>query len=218
MRLCFGIQAGRFNALVAFAGLFLITEACADTSSKSSAATGAAPDTFRVAFETTRGTFVVEAVRAWAPNGADRFYRLAEEHFFDESRFFRVVPGFVAQFGLHNDRKANERWEAAKLADDSVRQTNARGTLVFTNSGPNTRSHQIFINLADNSRLDKQGFSPFGRVVEGMAVVDSLYSGYEDAPDQQYIRTLGNSYLTRMFPKLDYIKTARIQSPLAGPR
>ena len=202
--------------LVAFAGLSLLTGACADKSSNSGAVVGPAPDTFRVDFETTRGTFVVEAVRAWAPNGADRFYQLVQEHFFDESRFFRVVPGFVAQFGLHNERKANERWEAAKLPDDSVRQTNARGTLVFTNSGPNTRSHQIFINLADNARLDKQGFSPFGRVVEGMAVVDSLYSGYEDTPDQQYIRTLGNSYLTRMFPKLDYIRTARLQAAGAG--
>ena len=216
MRLCCDMQRGRFATLVALFGLSFITGACADKSSTSAAVASQAPDTFRVGFETTRGRFVVEAVRAWAPNGADRFYQLAQEHFFDESRFFRVVPGFVAQFGLHNDRKANERWEAAKLVDDSVRQTNARGTLVFTNSGPNTRSHQIFINLADNSRLDKQGFSPFGRVVEGMAVVDSLYSGYEDAPDQQYIRTLGNSYLTRMFPKLDYIRTARLETAGGG--
>jgi peptidyl-prolyl cis-trans isomerase A (cyclophilin A) len=212
VRLCRGIQRGRLALVVALAGLSLLTGACADKSSESATAAGPAPDTFRVVFETTRGTFVVETVRAWAPNGADRFYQLAGEHFFDESRFFRVVPGFVAQFGLHNDRKANERWEAARLPDDPVRQTNARGTLVFTNSGPNTRSHQIFINLADNSRLDAQGFSPFGRVIEGMAVVDLLYSGYEDTPDQQYIRTLGNSYLTRMFPKLDYIRTARLQA------
>ena len=218
MRPCCGIDTGRCAALVALASLSFITAACADKSSTSASVTGPAPDTFRVAFETTRGTFVVEAVRAWAPNGADRFYQLAQEHFFDESRFFRVVPGFVAQFGLSNDSKANERWEAANLPDDSVRQTNARGTIVFTNSGPNTRSHQMFVNLADNARLDKQGFSPFGRVVEGMAVVDSLYSGYEDAPDQQYIRTLGNSYLTRMFPKLDYIRTARIQAAPANSR
>jgi peptidyl-prolyl cis-trans isomerase A (cyclophilin A) len=208
----------RCASLVALVSLPFIAGACADKSSTSAAVAGPAPDTFRVAFETTRGRFVVEAVRAWAPNGADRFHQLAQEHFFDESRFFRVVPGFVAQFGLSNERKANERWEAAKLPDDSVRQTNARGTLVFTNSGPNTRSHQIFINLADNLRLDKQGFSPFGRVVEGMAVVDSLYSGYEDTPDQQYIRTLGNSYLTRMFPKLDYIRTARILQAAGGGR
>jgi peptidyl-prolyl cis-trans isomerase A (cyclophilin A) len=156
-------------------------------------------------------------VRAWAPNGADRFYQLVNEHFYDENRFFRVVPGFVAQFGLNDDRKINERWDARKLADDSVRQSNARGTIVFTNSGPNSRSHQMFVNLADNSRLDKAGFSPFGRVVEGMAVVDSLYSGYEDTPDQQFIMTLGNSYLTRMFPKLDYIRTARVQGAVPQP-
>lgn len=212
MRLCYGVQTGRLATLAAFAGFFFMAGACADKPSKSAPVGGPAPDSFRVAFETTRGTFVVEAVRAWAPNGADRFYQLAQEHFFDESRFFRVVPGFVAQFGLHNELETNERWEAAKLLDDSVRQSNARGTIVFTNSGPNSRSHQMFVNLADNARLDKQGFAPFGRVVEGMAVVDSLYSGYEDTPDQQYIRTLGNSYLTRMFPKLDYIRTARLQA------
>ena len=172
-----------------------------------------APDTVRVAFETTRGTFVVEAVRAWAPNGTDRFYQLVGERFFDESRFFRVVPGFVAQFGINDQRKTNERWEATALADDSVRQSNVRGTIVFTNSGPNTRSHQMFVNLADNPRLDKAGFPPFGRVVDGMAVVDSLFAGYEEEPDQQLIRTLGNSYLTRMFPKLDYVRTARILAP-----
>jgi peptidyl-prolyl cis-trans isomerase A (cyclophilin A) len=218
MRLFCEVQARRFTLQVALAGLSFIIGACGDTASKSAAVAGPAPDTFRVVFETTRGTFVVEAVRAWAPNGADRFHQLAREHFFDESRFFRVVPGFVAQFGLNDQRKANERWEEAKLPDDSVRQSNARGTIVFTNSGPNTRSHQMFVNLADNARLDKQGFAPFGRVVEGMAVVDSLYNGYEDTPDQQYIRTLGNSYLTRMFPKLDYIRTARIQGAPIGPR
>ena len=201
----------RLTLLAALAAIVCLAAACADRSPKSATVAGPAPDSFRVAFETTRGTFVVEAVRAWAPIGADRFYQLAEEHFFDENRFFRVVPGFVAQFGLNDDRKANERWDAMKLTDDSVRQSNTRGTIVFTNSGPNSRSHQMFINLADNARLDKAHFAPFGRVVEGMAVVDSIYSGYEDAPEQQFIMTLGNSYLTRMFPKLDYIRTARIQ-------
>ena len=202
----------RLTLLAALAAIVCLAAACADRSPKSATVAGPAPDSFRVAFETTRGTFVVEAVRAWAPIGADRFYQLAEEHFFDENRFFRVVPGFVAQFGLNDDRKANERWDAMKLTDDSVRQSNTRGTIVFTNSGPNSRSHQMFVNLADNARLDKAHFAPFGRVVEGMAVVDSIYSGYEDAPEQQFIMTLGNSYLTRMFPKLDYIRTARIQT------
>ena len=205
----------RLTLLAALAAIVCLAAACADKSPKSATVAGPAPDSFRVAFETTRGTFVVEAVRAWAPIGADRFYQLAEEHFFDENRFFRVMPGFVAQFGLNDDRKTNERWDAMKLTDDSVRQSNTRGTIVFTNSGPNSRSHQMFVNLADNARLDKAHFAPFGRVVEGMAVVDSIYSGYEDAPEQQFIMTLGNSYLTRMFPKLDYIRTARIRT--SGP-
>jgi peptidyl-prolyl cis-trans isomerase A (cyclophilin A) len=205
-----GRRLSPLTALVA--AITLLATACADKTPQSATVAGPAPDTFRVAFETTRGRFVVEAVRAWAPNGADRFYQLAQEHFYDENRFFRVVPGFVAQFGLNGERKVNERWDAMKLKDDSVRQSNTRGTVVFTNSGPNSRSHQVFVNLADNSRLDKSGFSPFGRVVEGMAVVDSIYSGYEDTPEQQFIMTLGNSYLTRMFPKLDYIRTARVET------
>lgn len=209
--------AQRLTALVAFCTLVFFAEACADRLPESASGTGPAPDTFRVAFETTRGTFVVEAVRAWAPNGADRFHQLVQERFFDDNRFYRVVPGFVAQFGLTDDRKANERWEKATLSDDSVRQSNARGTIVFTSSGPNSRSHQLFINLVDNARLDAQGFAPVGRVVEGMAVVDSLYGGYGDAPEQQLIRTLGNSYLTRMFPRLDYVRRARIEGAPAAP-
>ena len=171
---------------------------------------GPAPDTFRVAFETNRGPFVVEAVRAWAPNGADRFYALAREGFFDENRFFRVMPGFVAQFGINTEKSVNEHWDDTPLPDDPPMQSNARGTIVFTAQGPHSRSHQMFVNLGDNKRLDKQGFTPFGRVVSGMDVVDSIYSGYGERPVQQLIQTLGNSYLTRMFPKLDYIKSATL--------
>ena len=200
----------RMTAVLLPLSALLVVAACADRSSAPAAVTEPAPDTFRVSFETTRGPFTVEAIRAWAPNGADRFYALVGEHFFDDNRFFRVIPGFVAQFGLNGDKKANERWDALKLPDDSVKQSNLRGTIVFTNSGPNSRSHQMFVNLADNARLDPNHFAPFGRVVEGMSVVDSLYNGYEDAPEQQFIMTLGNSYLTRMFPKLDYIKSARL--------
>ena len=189
--------------------LALLTLACGKEPSRAAPA-GPAPDSFRVAFETSKGRFVVEAVRAWAPNGADRFYALAREGFFDGERFFRVVPGFVAQFGIADDRKANERWEKLPLPDDPVRQHNVRGTIVFTTDGPNTRTHQMFVNLADNSRLDRDGFAPFGRVVEGMAVVDSLYDDYGDDPQQHLISTLGNNYLQRMFPKLDYIVTARV--------
>jgi peptidyl-prolyl cis-trans isomerase A (cyclophilin A) len=171
---------------------------------------GPAPDSFRVLFETTRGSFVVEVKRAWAPKGADRFYDLVAESFFDENRFFRVVPGFIAQFGASDDKKLNEQWDAKTIADDSVKESNAHGTLVFASDGKNSRSHQLFINLSDNKHLDKQGFAPIGHVVEGLGVVDSIYSGYGETPNYHLLATLGNSYLKRMFPKLDYIKTARI--------
>jgi peptidyl-prolyl cis-trans isomerase A (cyclophilin A) len=205
-------QMNRVAPLAGFVCAQLLVASCADKSSPPAkdSAPRQAPDSFRVTFETSRGPFVVQILRAWAPLGADRFYDLTQQHFFDDARFFRVVPGFVVQFGLNGDPKVNEPWDAKRLPDDSVRQTNARGTIVFATQGPNTRSHQLFINLADNARLDGMGFSPMGRVVDGMNVVDSLYSGYGESPDQQYIQTLGNSYLDRTFPKLDRIKTARI--------
>ena len=205
----------RFVTLVGLVFIPLLVAACADKSSPpaKSSAPRQAPDSFRVTFETTRGPFVVQVSRAWAPLGADRFYDLTEQHFFDDSRFFRVVPGFVVQFGLNGDPKVNEPWDGKRLPDDSVRQTNARGTIVFATQGPNTRTHQLFINLADNARLDGMGFAPMGRVIDGMNVVDSLYSGYGESPDQQYIQTLCNSYLDRTFPKLDRIKTAKISTP-----
>jgi len=174
---------------------------------------GAAPDSFRVTFETTRGSFVVQVNRAWAPNGADRFYALVQNQFFDGDPFFRVVPGFIAQFGLNLNRKINEQWDDPRIPDDSVRQSNLRGTMTFASEGPNSRNHQLFFNLADkNVRLDRAGFAPLGKVVSGMAVVDSLYSAYGDAPEQHFINTMGESYLKRLFPKLDYIKTVRPSS------
>ena len=171
---------------------------------------GPAPDSFRVAFETSRGNFVVLVHRVWSPKGADRFYDLVAEGFFDENRFFRVLPGFIAQFGANDDKKVNERWDAKPIGDDPVKEHNSHGTVVFASAGPNSRSHQLFINLADNGNLDKQGFSPIGRVVEGMRVADSIYAGYGETPSYHLLATLGNSYLKRMFPKLDYITTARI--------
>jgi peptidyl-prolyl cis-trans isomerase A (cyclophilin A) len=140
----------------------------------------------------------------------DRFHALTRAGFFDENRFFRVVPGFIAQFGLNDKPKVNELWDARPIPDDPVRHGNLRGTIAFATEGPNTRSHQLFVNLADNPRLDKLGFTPIGRVVSGMEVVDSIYAGYEEAPSQRMIQRLGNSYLARMFPKLDYIRTARV--------
>lgn len=180
---------------------------------KTAVDTGAAPDSFRVAFETTRGNFVVQVNRAWAPIGADRFYQLVSQGFFNGDKFFRVVPGFVAQFGLNADPKRNEPWDNKRLRDDSVRHQNVKYTLTFAAmSAPNTRSYQLFLNLKDNLPLDGMGFAPIGAVVDGKPVVDSLYSGYGEAPDQTLLQTQGNAYLDRMFPKLDAIKTARIVS------
>jgi len=176
-----------------------------------SAPVGPAPDSFRVAFETTRGRFVVEVKRAWAPKGADRFYDLVAEHFFDDNGFFRVLPEYIAQFGVNNDRKINEAWEAKPIPDDKVLEKNVRGTLTFASDGANSRTHQLFLNLKDNSKnLDGDGFAPIGRVVDGMPVVDSIYSGYGETVNYHLVATLGNSYLKRMFPKVDYIKTATI--------
>lgn len=170
-----------------------------------------APDTFRVAFETSKGPFTIEVDRALAPIGADRFYELVKSGYFTNAYFFRVVPGFVAQFGMNADPKVNAEWAAKTIQDDSVRTTNARGTIVFAQTNaPNSRANQFFINLVDNGRLDAMRFAPFGRVIDGMAVVDSLYSGYGEAPNQQQIGAEGNVYLKANFPKLDYIKTATI--------
>jgi len=202
----------RPNRLTLLLGLVtLVAAACSDDAASKAVVSGPAPDSFRVRFETSRGPFVVQVTRALSPNGADRFYQLVQSGFFDENRFFRVVPGFVAQFGLNDKPKINDAWDAKPIADEPVKETNARGTIVFATAGPNTRAHQTFINLVDNGRLDAMGFAPFGRVVEGMAVVDSLYSGYGETPDQGMIQSLGNSYLKRNFPNLDYVKTARVE-------
>ncbi len=176
---------------------------------------GPTPDSFRVAFATSRGNFVVEVNRAWAPNGADRFYQLVGEQFFDDNRFFRVLPGFIAQFGANDDPKRNKQWEEKPLPADPRREKNARGTLSFAMLDPNGRTHQLFINLKDNRGLDAEKFAPIGRVIEGMSVADSLYDEYGDDPKFHLIATQGNKYLARMFPKLDYIRTARLVAPTA---
>jgi peptidyl-prolyl cis-trans isomerase A (cyclophilin A) len=199
-------------------GVSAVAAACGGSSRDAAAVpAGPAPDSFRVAFATSKGTFVVAAHRTWSPNGADRFYALVRSGFFDENRFFRVLPGYIAQFGINDQKKVNERWDTP-IPDDPRRESNARGTLVFTSSGPDTRAHQLFINLKDNPKLDPQGFVPVGRVVSGMEVVDSLYNDYGDDPKQQLLATLGNNYLLRMFPKLDYITTARIVGDSASSR
>jgi len=176
-----------------------------------------APDIFRVRFETSQGAFVVEAHREWAPRGADRFRELVAAGFFDDSRFFRVVAGFISQFGLPGDPAVNAAWKDKAIPDDPVRQSNVRGTLAFAMTGPDTRSTQLYINLADNSRLDAQGFAPIGRVVEGMDVVDRLYAGYGEGAGggmrggkQGKILAGGNAHLDAEFPKLDRLLRARL--------
>lgn len=172
-----------------------------------------APATFKAKFVTTQGEFVVDVTRSLSPNGVDRFYNLVKHGFFDGVKFFRVVPGFVVQFGIHGDPGIAEKWLQANIADDPVKGTNTRGFLTYAKSGrPNSRSCQLFINLADNHRLDAMGFSPFGKVTKGMEVVDKLYGGYTEAPTQLQgeIAAGGNKYLDQNFPKLDSIKTAVI--------
>lgn len=172
-----------------------------------------APAQFRVRFETSAGTFVVAVARAWAPRGADRFYNLVRHGFYDGTRFFRVLPGFVAQFGISGDPAVSARWRDATIPDDPVTQHNVRGTITFATAGPNTRTTQLFINFSDNTRLDAQGFAPFGRVVEGMEVVDRLYAGYGESPEQGLIQARGNAYLASAFPRLDSIAHATIVPP-----
>ncbi len=172
-----------------------------------------APESYRVRFETSAGVFVVAVTRAWAPAGADRLYRLVREGFYDGARFFRVVPGFVVQFGISGDPAVAARWRDATIPDDPVTQSNARGTLTFATAGPNTRTTQLFINYVDNRRLDGMGFAPVGVVVEGMEVVDRIYPGYGEAPDQGLIESRGTAYLAAEFPQLDSIARATILTP-----
>jgi len=169
-----------------------------------------APDTFKAKFETTAGTFVVEVKRELAPNGADRFYQLVSSGLYDDCKFFRVVPGFVVQFGINGDPKVSAKWRDARIDDDPVKTSNARGMVTFATSGPNSRTTQIFINFKDNKGLDSQGFSPFGKVIEGMEVVDKINAEYGGSPNQGNIQREGNAYLNANFPKLDGIKKATI--------
>ena len=172
-----------------------------------------APETYRARFETSAGAFVIEVQRAWAPLAADRFYNLVNNGFYDGVRFFRVLDGFMVQFGLHGNAEIQRRWQSAGLKDEPVMQSNTRGFVTFTKESlPNTRFTQVFINHGDNSYLDRDGFAPFGRVVTGMEVVDKLYSGYgrQNVPDQRRIVREGNAYLEKEYPKLDFIKRATI--------
>lgn len=180
-----------------------------------------APDTFQVKFETTRGEFTVTVNRTWAPLGVDRFYNLLKHHFYDNASFFRVVPGFVVQFGLSAYPPVSAAWEHANLKDDPVNQSNKRGYVTFATAGPNTRTTQVFISLKDNSGLDGQGFAPFGVVdAAGMKVVDMFYDQYGDSTPRDYqdlIAKEGKAYLDKNWPKLDSIKMATLVGEAAPP-
>lgn len=178
--------------------------------SKTAPASEPAPAVFRVNIDTTRGPVVVEITRANAPLGADRFYNLVKTKFFDGARFFRVVPGFIVQFGMAADPKVHAAWDV-DIQDDPVVVSNTRGTLAFAAKGPNTRTSQMYISLGENGpKLDPQGFAAIGKVVSGMDYVDRIYSGDGEKPQQDRIEKEGNAYLEKEFPNLDYIRTARL--------
>ena len=179
-------------------------------------ATEKAPETFKVKFATTKGDFTLELHRSWSPLGADRFYNLVKAGFFTDVTFFRVIEGFMVQFGIHGDPAVAAAWRGARIKDDPVVESNKPGYISYAMAGPDTRTTQMFINFGDNARLDGMGFSPFGKVVSGMDVVESIYSGYGEGapsgmgPDQGRVQTQGNKYLRADFPKMDYIKSAEL--------
>ncbi len=177
-----------------------------------------APDSFLVEFDTSKGAFTAKVHRSWSPLAADRFYHLVNVNFFDEVSIFRVVPGFVAQFGIHNEKAVNDAWKELGIADEPTRHSNRRGTISFARAGPESRITQIFINLKDNAALDQMpvrgvnGYPPFAEVVAGMEVIDAFNGEYANEPSmrQDMIHAQGRAYLDEAFPGLDYIKTVRI--------
>ena len=176
-----------------------------------------APASYKAKFDTSKGVVVVQVTRAWAPQGADRFYNMVKSGFFDNSRFFRVVSGFMVQFGINGDPAISAKWREARIQDDKVAQSNKRGFITFATSGPNSRTTQVFINFNDNAGLDDAGFAPFGRVVSGMEVVDAFNAEYGDGaprgrgPDQGRLQREGNAYLAKEYPRMDFVKKATIE-------
>jgi peptidyl-prolyl cis-trans isomerase A (cyclophilin A) len=176
---------------------------------------GQAPSQYTVELDTTQGAIVFDVRRDWAPHGADRFYELVQNGYYTDVAFFRVISGFMAQVGISGDPALNAQWREKRIPDDAVKASNTRGTVTFATSGPNSRTTQFFLNLADNSRLDGMGFAPFGKIKD-MAPVDALYDGYGEGaprgggPAQGQLQAEGNTYLRASFPKLDYIKSAKI--------
>lgn len=220
------------RSIIALVAAFAIAAACAAPQTAAAAdpnpallqpslAVEKAPDTYKVKLETTKGDVVVEVTRAWAPNGADRFYNLVKIGYYDGTVFFRVIEGFMAQVGMHGDPAVQAAWSKVTIPDDPVTEKNTRGMVTFAaQAAPNSRTTQFFFNFGDNSYLSQHGpFAPFGRVVEGMAVVDSLYSGYGEGaprgrgPGQGEIARQGNAYLKANFPELDAITRASLLTP-----
>lgn len=209
------------RALALAVALLSASAAVADTKARApvpslSDATATAPPTFKVKMATTRGDFVVEVHRDWAPNGADRFYNLVKSGFFDGTKFFRAIEGFMVQWGINGDPAISAAWREARIKDDPVKESNKPGYITFATSGPDSRTSQVFINYGDNARLDGMGFAPFGKIIQGMDVVNNLYKGYGEGaprgqgPEQGRIQSQGNAYLEKDFPKLDAVKKATI--------
>jgi peptidyl-prolyl cis-trans isomerase A (cyclophilin A) len=200
-------------ALSATAAVGAQTAPAAATKLRNPAAlTEKAPATYKAKFDTSAGAFVIQVHRDWAPLGADRFYNLVKNGFFDDARFFRVIDNFMVQFGINGNPAVQQAWLNTQLKDDPVKQSNKTGYITFATAGPNTRTTQVFINFKDNAGLDRQGFAPFGEVTSGMDVVNKLYSGYGEKPNagNAYLMK-GNAYVTKDFPKLDSIKKATIE-------
>ena len=203
------------TSMLAVVGMLAAAAAFAQTagSIKNPASlTEQAPATYKAAFETSAGKFVITVHRAWAPNGADRFYNLVKNGFFDDTRFFRVVPNFMVQFGINGDPAVAKVWQNANMKDDpSTGHSNKKGLVTFATRGKDTRTTQVFVNFKDNGFLDAQGFTPFGEVTSGMEAVEKITDQYGEKPNQGQVQSEGNSYLKASFPKLDYVKKATIE-------
>jgi len=203
-------------AAVLLAGCGAPADKAAEAPKKTARREGPMPDVYKVRFETTKGPFVIEVYKEWAPKGAERFWKLVNMKFFDDTRFFRVRPNFIVQFGLSGDPQTNSLLNAMPIQDDPVKQKNLKGTISFAQSGKNTRRTQVFVNMKDNRSLDRDGFAPFGKVIEGMEVLEQLYAGYGEwsppgsGPSAARIQTQGNEYLDSQFPRLDRIRKAVI--------
>ncbi len=211
------IRSSTKLALALLLGLAATAAIAQGNLSNPAALTEKAPATYKARFDTSKGVFVLQVTRDWAPNGADRFYNLVKNGFYNDARFFRVISGFMVQFGISGDPSLSAKWREARITDDPVKQSNKPGYITFATAGPNTRTTQVFINFGDNAGLNSQGFAPFGQVISGMNVVNALHSGYGEGaprgrgPDQGRVQAEGNAYLKKDFPNLDYVKKATIE-------